>query len=114
MKLPLKNANGTMQLLNKTCLKGVPGLYEQDGKGDDATVYLKFFVAGWTWFLTELDQETGEAFGKVYSPMEPDGSLGYFSIPELATMSVTPFRVSVERDRHFKKTPLKDVKNPLA
>jgi len=110
MQLPLKNANGTMALLNKTCLKGVPKLYEQDGKGDDAIVYLKFFLQGHTWFLTELDQETGQAFGKVFSQMCPEGELGYFSMIELSQVKGT--FCGVERDRHFKQTPLKDVTNP--
>ena len=48
-----------MQLLNKTCLNGVPKLYEQDGLGDEAIVHLKFYIDSWTWLLTELDQKTG-------------------------------------------------------
>jgi hypothetical protein len=108
MKLPLKNANRTMDLLNKTCCKGVPAIGSQDG--DDAIVYLKFFLQGHTWFLTELDVETGEAFGKVFSQQCPDGELGYFSMIELSTVRGT--FGAVERDRHFKPTPLADVKNP--
>ena len=111
MKLPLKNANRTMDLLNKTCLKGVPALYEQDGKGDDAIVHLKFFLNSHTWFLTELDQETGEAFGLVMTSMCPEGELGYFSMIELSKLLSF---CAVERDRYFEKCKLSEVKNPCA
>lgn len=107
--LPLKNGNRTMNLLTATCIKGVPNLRGQDGKGENAIAYLKFFHSGWTWFLTELDPVTGEAFGKVYSPMEPDGEYGYFSVLELASIC-RPH--AVERDRWFKPTPIKDCDNP--
>ena len=113
LELPLKNKNRTMDLLNKTCLKNVPTIYAQDGLGDDAIAYLKFFINDWTWFVTELDQKTGEAFGKVYSSGCPDGELGYISMIELSQMSDRRIGHAVERDRYWKPTPLKDVKNPL-
>lgn len=109
MELPLYNSNRTMQLLNKTAVAGIPKIGEQDGK--DAIAYLKFFINNWTWFLTELDLETGEAFGKVYSPMEPDGELGYFSMIELSELRGR-IGHGVERDRYWDKKPLSQVKNP--
>ena len=110
MKLPLNNANRTMQLLNKTCVKKVPKIGEQDGKGDQPIVFLKFFLQGHTWFLCELNQETGEAFGKVFSSQCPEGELGYFSMIELSQVRGT--FGAVERDRHFKPTGLAHIKNP--
>jgi len=110
MQLPLKNANRTMDLLNKTCVKKVPAIGTTDGQGDNALACLKFFLQGHTWFLTELDVNTGEAFGKVFSQMCPEGELGYFSMEELST--VKGMFGAVERDRHFKPTPLADLKNP--
>ncbi len=110
MRIPLRNANGTMNLLTKTVLKGVPPLGAQDGKGKKAIAYIKFFMFGHTWFLTELDPETGDAFGMVYSPQCPDGELGYFSVRELAHLSVRG--VAVERDRNFTKKPLSECRNP--
>lgn len=109
MKLPLKNKNRTMNLLTKTCVKGIPNLYGQDGKGDDAIVYLKFFLHGFTWFLTELDLETGEAFGYVHNA-QGDSELGYFSMTELAN---THHICSVERDKFFKKRTLGEVKKQI-
>ncbi len=102
-----------MQLLNKTCLKGVPKLYEQDGKGDEAIVHLKFYIDSWTWYLTELDQETGQAFGKVFSSMCPDGELGYFSLPELSNLRGSVGH-GVERDRYWEPKPLSEVQNPCS
>ena len=113
MQLPLHNSNRTMQLLNKTCIKGVPNLYEQDGKGEQAIVHLKFFIDGWTWFLTELNPETGEAFGKVCSPAEPDGELGYFNLIELSQLRGS-IGHGVERDRYWTKCTLAEAKNPCA
>ena len=109
MKLPLKNSNGTMQLLNKTCLKGVPKLYEQDGLGEDAIVHLKFFIDSFTWYITEIDPETGQAFGKTFSSHCPEGELGYVSVVELSQLRGS-IGHAVERDRYFSKKPLKDCK----
>jgi len=100
-----------MQLVNKTCLKGVPGLYQQDNKGDQAIVYLKFFMESWTWMLTELDQQNGQAFGIVYSSMCPEGELGYFSLMELSQLRGSVGQ-GVERDRYWDRKPLCEVKNP--
>ena len=63
MNLPLKNANRTQNLLTKTLLKGVPALYAQEN-AKDAICYLKFFLGSFTWYVTEINPETGEAFGK--------------------------------------------------
>ena len=111
MQLPLKNSNKTMQLLNKTCLRKVPGMGEQDGLGEAAIVHLKFFIGSFTWLLTEIDQETGEAFGKVFSHMCPEGELGYFHMTELSNLRGR-FGEGVERDRNWKAQELKDCKNP--
>ena len=109
MNLPLHNANRTMQLLNKTAIRGVPALYEQEDNGKETVAYLKFFLDSFTWFLTELDAETGEAFGKVFSHMTPDGELGAFSLPEIAGVSGR-LGNAAERDRYFKPQPLSQCK----
>ena len=110
LTLPLHNANRTMHLLNKSAVKGIPDLYKQDGKGDQAIVYLKFFMDSFTWFVTELDQTTGLAFGKVFSSMCPDGELGYIDLLELSRLSGS-IGQAVERDRHFKETTIGELKN---
>ena len=46
-----------MKLLTKELEKKLPSLYEQDGKGDEAIAYAKFFdpCGSWTWYVTEYD-----------------------------------------------------------
>jgi hypothetical protein len=104
LTLPLKNSNRTMDLLNQTCLKGVPKMMAQENV-KDAIAHLKFFIDSWTWYVTELDPKTGEAFGKVFSCHCPDGELGYIDMNELAQIRGSVGH-GVERDRYFKPTPL--------
>lgn len=93
-----------MKLITKALAKKIPPLYSQDGEGDDATAYVKLFTpdSSWTWYITEMDPETGECFGLV------DGherELGYFSLPELESIK-GPLGLPIERDRFFEPTPL--------
>lgn len=78
--------------------------YEQDGKGDDAIVYLHYFRGGMDWFITEKDMgdEQLQAFGLADLGMGPP-ELGYISLPEL-------FSVDAELDLHFDPKPLREVK----
>lgn len=93
-----------MKLLTKALAKKIPALYAQDGKGQDAIAYAKFFTpdANFTWYVTELDQETGECFGLVVGF---ERELGYFTLDELQTIR-GKFGLPVERDRWFAPTPL--------
>lgn len=95
----------------------VPNLYAQDGKGDETWVYAKYFLAGFTWWLTEFDKEGKDrCFGLVlneanYGQYEMD----YFSLSEMAGVDMIPGvgkvsvigksdrrrGVGVERDLHF-------------
>jgi hypothetical protein len=102
------NANRTQDLLTKTMEQSIPPLYAQEAKGDDVIVHAKFFLASFTWFLTELDPEEGTAFGKVESHLCPEGELGYFSILELQELT-GPLGMAVERDIHFKPTKLGEI-----
>jgi hypothetical protein len=44
-----------MELLPASLAQQIPGLYEQEGKGDSALVHAKFFLPGtnWTWYVLE-------------------------------------------------------------
>lgn len=97
-----------MKLLTKTIAKQIPPLYSQEKLGEEAMAYLKLFTpdSNWTWYVTEMDQETGECFGLVYG-MERE--LGYFSLPEIERIR-GPLGLPVERDRFFEPTPVKDCK----
>lgn len=63
--------------------------YEQDGKGDDAIVYLHYFLGGADWFIIEKDMEPEQqqAFG-LADLFNDGGRLGYISIIELVQNGV--------------------------
>lgn len=91
-----------MKLLTKELLKKLPALYSQDGKGDEAIAYAKFFTpdSNWTWYATEFDPETGTFFGLVQGV---EDELGYFNLKELEEVRGR-FNLPVERDRYFQPT----------
>jgi len=109
----------TAKLLTKAIIKTLPPIGSTDGQGDDAIVRVKLFTPAsrWTWYLTEYDPSTGNAFGLV------DGfetELGYFNVDELAAIkSSVTFRVggrnisgtvTVERDRWYPPRTLGEVR----
>ena len=75
--------------------------------GSEATeARIKLFdpTGSWTWYISEYDPETHEAFGLV------DGferELGYFSMNELVAIR-GKFGLPLERDLHWKPRSLKD------
>ena len=86
-------------------LTDMPKVYEQDGKGDDAIVYLHYFRGNMDWYITERDFELDEqiqAFGLADLGMgHPE--LGYISIEELTD-------AGVELDLHWTPKTLAEVK----
>jgi len=82
----------------------MPKSYEQDGKGDDAIVYLHYFKGNADWFITEKDMEDEQhqAFGYCDLGMGcPE--LGYVSLVELA-------ECGVEVDLYWTPKTLREVK----
>jgi len=63
--------------------------YEQDGKGEDAIVYLHYFYGSADWYITEKDMEDEQyqAFG-LADLYGDGGELGYISIVELVNNRV--------------------------
>lgn len=64
----------------------MPKTYEQDGKGDQATAHLHYFLNGSDWYITEKDMDGGiqQAYG--YAILNGDdecAEVGYISIEEL-------------------------------
>jgi len=96
-----------MKIITKTLAKKIPAIYAQDGKGNQATAYVKLFTpdANWTWYITEMDPETGECFGLV-DGLEKE--LGYFRIQELEAVR-GPMGLPVERDIMFQPKTLAEV-----
>lgn len=87
-------------------IKNMPKTYEQDGKGDDAIVYLHYFHGSMDWYITEKDVDTDgegqlQAFG--LADMGYGAELGYISIEDI--------KEHVELDLHFKPRPLREVRS---
>jgi len=95
-----------MKLLTKELEKKLPALYSQDGKGEEAIAYAKFFnpVGHATWFVTEYDPEERLFFG--WAELFPGcGEYGYVSLDELESAKL-PMGLGIERDLHFKPRPV--------
>ena len=94
-----------MKLITKEIKNKLPNLGEQENKGLDALVYVKFFTpwSNWTWYATEYSD--GMFFGLVYGFVK---ELGYFSLEELESIK-GPFGLRIERDLYFQPTRLKDL-----
>jgi hypothetical protein len=98
-----------MKLMTKALAKKTPALYSQDGKDPaDVKVTVKIFdpCSSWTWYVTEMDPETGRCFGFVVGL---EGELGYFDLNELAAVR-NRFGLPLERDKWWdENTTLKAV-----
>ncbi|OAI00875.1 hypothetical protein A1353_18875 [Methylomonas methanica] len=84
----------------------MPSTYEPDGKGDNATVYLHYFIGDSDWFITEKDENGGvdQAFGyAVLNGNDQFAELGDISIRELTYRGV-------ELDLYFRPRPLAEIK----
>ena len=88
----------------------LPPLYTTE-EDSDPLVLAKFFTpwAGWTWFVTEFDGED-LFFGLVVGH---EVELGYFRLSELVSLR-GPGGIGVERDVHFTRRPLSQVRAELA
>ena len=98
-------------------------LYSQENKGDEAIVWVKFFMPSsrYTLYVTEMDIEKivalgnrqiaeGSAFGYVLSPFGEDcDELGYADLEELTTVK-GKFGLSLERDMYFTSTTIGEIK----
>lgn len=71
-------------LMTDEMLERVPELYEQEDVAlADKQVHAAYFIpfkSNWTWYMTEYDKKSGDAFGLVLG-IEPEW--GYFNINEL-------------------------------
>lgn len=93
-------------LIPKDLLKQIPKLYETEEQ-NDPIAYVKLFLDGWTWYITEISIDEDIAFGYVVSPFESE--LGYFSINEIQTIK-NSLGIGVERDLYFKPCKLSTIK----
>ena len=88
----------------------MPKTYEQDGKGDEAIVYLHYFTGGCDWWVTEKDAGSSDdkpgtgqeqAFGLV--DLGYGAELGYISLVEV-------LENGAEIDLHWTPITLAEVK----
>lgn len=96
-----------VSLLKSTeqAIRAVPPLYANEHLGTDARVRLHYFGGAHDIWITELDHETGEAFGFTCLGGDWDNAeLGYVSIPEI----VATDRLELDLYWNDEKT-LKDV-----
>lgn len=102
-------ANRGHKLMTKEILNRIPGLYAQDGAGENAIVHVKFFTpfSGFTWYCTEYDPEQKIFFAWVTSHLCPEGEFGYVSLDELETLTWRGMP-AVERDLYWSKTTVKN------
>ena len=85
--------------------KSMPKVYEQDGKDDQAVVYLHYFNGSMNWYITERDTsvEQLQAFGYANLGDDQNAEMGYISIDEL-------IRNGVELDLYWTPVTLEQVK----
>ena len=109
----------SFQLMPLELIQEMPRLYEQDGKGDQATVHAHLFGPIGDFYLTEVNKEGTEAFGWSRLSGMPDcAELGYISITELKDLlskytsrpSILTIKYMVERDLYWSKCTIEDVK----
>lgn len=87
-------------------IAAMPKTYEQEGKDDEATAYLHYFVGGCDWYITEKDASGGghQAYG--YAILNGDDEMaecGYISIEEIT-------HCGAELDLHFTPCTLAEIK----
>lgn len=99
-----------MELLPKELAGKIPNLYEQEYRGGEAIVYVKFFdpCSNWTWYITEFDG-VDTFFGLVVGHFT---ELGYFSLKELQGVR-NYLGLGIERDLHFLPISLKELRESV-
>lgn len=103
----LDRRRGHRFLPPKAVMAKVPALYATENtKAGDTIINLHYFVAGCDWYVAEADFTTGLAFGWA-EVAAGCGEWGYFSLDELANLSVGPF--VVERDCWWDPTPASEI-----
>ena len=100
------------QLMTERLAATIPafGVHERVGDYDEVLAPAKLFspYTNWTWYITELDPETGQCFGLVEGF---ERELGYFDLSELAETTVFGGVPAVERDLYWEQKTLGEIKS---
>ena len=98
-------------LMTKELGETIPALYANENAADYDAVLApaKLFspYSNWTWYITEWEAETGLCFGLVQGF---ETELGYFSLDELAEVTVFGGVPAVERDLYWRPTTLGEIR----
>ena len=99
------------QLMTEKLADTIPAIGATDNARDydDVLAAAKLFspYSNWTWYITEMDRETGQCFGLVEG-LETE--LGYFDLTELAETTVLGGVPAVERDLYWQPMTLGEIK----
>ena len=99
------------ELMTEKLAETIPAIYAKEKVTDYDTVlaHAKLFspYSNWTWYITEMDAETGQCFGLVEGF---ERELGYFDLTELAETTVFGGVPAVERDLYWEPKTLGDIK----
>lgn len=93
-------------LIPEEIKKTIPALYATEEQVDP-TIYVKLFLDGWTWYVTEMSMDGDICFGYVVSPFGKE--LGYFSLDEISELKGS-LGIGAERDLYFTRITLSEVK----
>ncbi len=100
------------QLMTEKLADTIPaiGATENVRDYDDVLPRAKLFspYSNWTWYITEMDRETGQCFGLVEGL---ERELGYFDLTELAETTVLGGVPAVERDLYWEPKTLGEIKS---
>ena len=100
------------QLMTEKLAHAIPDLGANANVADcdNVLALAKLFspYSNWTWYITELDPETGQCFGLVEGF---ERELGYFDLSELAETTVFGGVPAVERDLYWEPKTLGEIKN---
>lgn len=91
----------------------IPTLYANESLDmDEVMILLHYFAGSSDWWISEVDHETGEAYGYVCLGGDSrSAEWGYISLPELENLRLTsPFLRLVERDLHWQPKPFRRIK----
>ena len=99
------------QLMTRKLADAIPALGANANVADcdDILAHAKLFspYSNWTWYITELDAETGQCFGLVEGF---EREIGYFDLTELAETTVFGGVPAVERDLYWEPKTLGEIK----
>lgn len=104
------------KLLTQELRKNLPKIYTQDGKGNEAKIYAKFFTpdSSLTWYVLEgepvLDEQGNEVDFEFYGLVDGyEQELCYFTLSNLKSIR-GKFGLPVERDLYFKNQIIGDIR----